>query len=240
MTLKLIMYAKMKTERMRTMADKRLRVVCFGDSNTWGYDPATGTRFDEDTRWTGRLQTLLGDGYRVIECGINGRTTSIDEPFRDCRNGCKGLLYSMEENRPFDLLIISLGTNDLKYEGAMGTSRGMRAILRTALHSGIPDSGNRSAFRGGKERILVISPIPLGEGLEKISPDHFFVGKEAVAARFAELYGPICKEFGVEMLDAAQFAQPSPVDCIHMDAEGHRAIAEAVCKKVQEMLAPET
>ena len=221
------------------MGQKKLRIVCFGDSNTWGYNPVDGTRFDEDTRWTGRLQTLLGDKYCVIECGICGRTTSIDEPFRDCRNGRKGLLYSMEESRPFDLLIISLGGNDLKYEGAMGTSRGMRAILRTALHSGITSTNNKSAFRDGKERILVISPIPFGEGLEEISPDHLFVGKRDVSLRFAELYGPICKEFGVEMLDAAQFAQPSPVDCIHMDAEGHRAIAEAVCKKVQEMLAPE-
>ena len=218
------------------MGSKKLRIVCFGDSNTWGYDPATGTRFDEDTRWTARLQTLLGDRYQVLECGINGRTTCFDEPFRDCRNGCKGLAYSLEEHRPFDLLIISLGGNDLKYEGAMGTSRGMRALLRTAFNSGINNSFNRSAFRDGKERILVISPIPFGEGLEKINPDHFFVGKRDVSLRFAELYGPICKEFGVEMLDAAQYAQPSPVDCIHMEVEGHRAIAEAICKKVQEML----
>ena len=221
------------------MGQKKLRVVCFGDSNTWGYDPATGNRFDEDTRWPARLQTLLGDRYQVMECGINGRTTSIDEPFRDCRNGCKGLAYSMEEHRPFDLLIISLGTNDLKYGSDLGINRGMRAILRTAFHSGINSTNNQPAFRDGKERILVISPIPLGEDPEKIGPGHLFEGKREVSLRFAELYGPICKEFGVEMLDAAQFAQPSPVDCIHMDAEGHRALADAVCKKVQEMLAPE-
>ena len=91
------------------------QILAFGDSNTWGYDPATGTRFDEDTRWTARLQTLLGDRYQVLECGINGRTTCFDEPFRDCRNGCKGLAYSLEEHRPFDLLIISLGGTPIKW-----------------------------------------------------------------------------------------------------------------------------
>ena len=223
---------------MNTMAERK-RIVCFGDSNTWGYKPGVGGRFDEDTRWTGRLATMLGDDYRVLECGINGRTTSFDEPFRDCRNGCKGLAYSMEEHRPFDLLIISLGGNDLKYEGAMGACRGLRAILRVALNSGINNSFNRSAFRGGKTRILVISPIPFDESISKRNPDHFFANKVEISRRFAELYGPICKEFGVEMLDAAQIAQPSPLDCIHMDAEGHRAIAEAVYKKVLEMLGPQ-
>ena len=72
-------------------------------------------RFDDDIRWTGRLQNMLGSRYQVVECGINGRTTVFDEPFRDCRNGNSGIGYSLLENYPLDLLIISLGTNDLKY-----------------------------------------------------------------------------------------------------------------------------
>lgn len=57
------------------------RIVCFGDSNTWGYDPVSGKRFDEDTRWTGRLQKLLGEDYCVIEEGQNGRTIASPDPW---------------------------------------------------------------------------------------------------------------------------------------------------------------
>ena len=52
------------------------RILCFGDSNTWGYKP-TGGRYDEETRWPMRMQRLLGDGYIVIEEGLNGRTCVI-------------------------------------------------------------------------------------------------------------------------------------------------------------------
>ena len=56
-------------------------IVCLGDSNTHGYcaDPADcadgGIRFNENERWTRRLQTLLGDEYLVTEEGLSGRTT---------------------------------------------------------------------------------------------------------------------------------------------------------------------
>ncbi len=55
-------------------------VVCYGDSNTWGYDPHTKTRFPSDVRWTGVLRQELGVDYLVIEEGLNGRTTVWDDP----------------------------------------------------------------------------------------------------------------------------------------------------------------
>ena len=40
-------------------------VVCFGDSNTWGFDPETKERFPLDVRWTGvlakRVQLLVSE-----------------------------------------------------------------------------------------------------------------------------------------------------------------------------------
>ena len=213
----------------------KIRIVCFGDSNTWGYDPVTKGRYDDDVRWTGRLQELLGSEYQVVECGINGRTTVYDEPCRGCRSGNLGIGYSLLESSPLDLLIISLGTNDLKYVDPATMGRSMRQLLRTAMHSGLWNNFNRSVFRG-EERILLVSPIPLGADLDARFPDSVLYGKYALSLRFAEIYRPICEEYGVEFLDAAQYAAPSAVDCIHMDAESHRALADAIHEKVLEIL----
>ena len=90
------------------------RILCFGDSNTWGYDPATGERFDEQTRWTGVLQAALGGDYTVIEEGLNGRTTVWDDPIEGHKNGHEYLVPCLETHRPLDLVVLMLGTNDLK------------------------------------------------------------------------------------------------------------------------------
>ena len=216
--------------------ENKIRIVCFGDSNTWGYDPVTKRRYDDHVRWTGLLQDLLGDGYQVVECGINGRTVAHDEPFRECRNGVKGIGYNLLENSPLDLLILNLGTNDLKYEdGPSPISRGVWQLMRTVRHAGLLNTFDTSVFRGGKERILLMAPIPLGKDLDRRFPDNIFLGKYPLSLRFAEIYEPIAKKFGAEFMDSAQYAQPSEADCIHMDAESHRRLAEAVCEKVKAM-----
>ncbi len=216
--------------------NNKIRIVCFGDSNTWGYNPENKKRFDDDIRWTGRLQNMLGNRYQVVECGINGRTTVFDEPFRGFRSGNSGIGYSLLESSPLDLLIISLGTNDLKYVNPASMGRAMRQLLRTAKHSGLWNTFNSSVFRG-KENILVVSPIPLGADLDERFPNSVLYGKYELSLRFAEIYRPICDEYGVEFLDAAQYAAPSETDCIHMDADSHRALAEAIYEKVLEILA---
>ena len=211
------------------------RIVCFGDSNTWGYNPETGERFDENTRWTALLQKKLGEEYQVVESGINGRTTSFDDSFRDYQNGRKGLGYSLMESKPIDLLIISLGTNDLKFAGAVGSAKGLDSLLRTARNSAILDSSNRPVFKG-EEKILVVSPIYLGEALDGNINSSFY-GKYQDSLRLAELYHPICEKHHVQFLDASLYAEPSLTDHIHMDAENHAKLAAAIYGKVKEMLA---
>ena len=89
-------------------------VLCFGDSNTWGYDPATKNRFPRDVRWAGILAGLLSPDYQVIEEGLNGRTTVWNDPIEGYKNGRDYLIPCLETHRPIDLVILMLGTNDLK------------------------------------------------------------------------------------------------------------------------------
>ena len=67
-------------------------VLCFGDSNTWGYNPKDATRYTKQERWTGILQSLLGQSYNVIEEGLRSRTTLLEDVNRAGRNGLKYLL----------------------------------------------------------------------------------------------------------------------------------------------------
>ena len=89
-------------------------ILCFGDSNTWGYNPENRQRFGPEERWTGILRNSLGEDYRVIEEGLNGRTTLWDDPIEGFKNGLDYLMPCLESHRPFDLITIMLGTNDLK------------------------------------------------------------------------------------------------------------------------------
>jgi lysophospholipase L1-like esterase len=89
-------------------------IVAFGDSNTWGYDPATATRFAPQVRWTGVMQRELGPDHSVIEEGLNGRTTVFDDPIEPDRRGADYLPPCLRSHAPLDLLIIALGCNDMK------------------------------------------------------------------------------------------------------------------------------
>lgn len=89
-------------------------ILCFGDSNTWGYHPKDGSRYPFELRWTGRLQTFLGSDYRIIEEGLNGRTTCINEQERLMRSAKDILSVLLESHRPLSHVILMIGTNDLK------------------------------------------------------------------------------------------------------------------------------
>ncbi len=89
-------------------------VLCFGDSNTWGYNPIDGSRYPSDIRWTGVLQRLMRPAFHVIEEGLNGRTTTINEIERPMRSAKDILPVLLESHRPLSHVILMLGTNDLK------------------------------------------------------------------------------------------------------------------------------
>jgi lysophospholipase L1-like esterase len=88
-------------------------ILCFGDSNTWGYIPGTGERYDKEIRWPALTQLLLNNEFTLYEAGLSGRTINSDDASRDFRNGSKLLNLYLESCRPLDLVIIMLGTNEL-------------------------------------------------------------------------------------------------------------------------------
>ena len=129
-------------------------VVCFGDSNTYGHNPVNGERLPESVRWPCLLQGPLGDGYKDIEEGHNGRTTVFDDPNDDWKKGIdyiKGILCT---HRPVDYLIIMLGTNDMKtvYNASPDAiANGLNEIVSKA-------ESVMNIKQGFVPKILVVSP----------------------------------------------------------------------------------
>ena len=206
------------------------RILCFGDSNTWGYRGADKSRYDEDVRWTGRLQAMLGDGYTVIEEGQNGRTTVRDDPYENRLAGLTYLWPCMESHHPFDLLIVMLGTNDAKcYFGAQPGS-----IARGAGR--LVDMARKSEFGigGNPPRVLLVSPIHI----EYSDTFAYNFGQQAAekSRGFAAAYREIADKFGCDFMDAARFAGPCPEDGVHLNAEGHEKLARAMYEKIKQML----
>ena len=208
------------------------RILCYGDSNTWGYNGAKGgERFDEDIRWTGRLQKLLGDDYVIIEEAQNGRTTVWDDPVEKRMSGLTYLWPCMESQSPFDLIIIMLGVNDTKIYfnvRASHIARSAMRLVKEAVSSGFGPGGTNP-------QVLLVSPIRV-KYHESIK-DSF--GQQAVekSEAFAEAFRTRMKEEGINchFMDAAEFAEPGPADGLHLDEEGHAALAQAFCDKIHEI-----
>lgn len=204
-------------------------ILCYGDSNTWGYDPATKDRFAPDVRWTGVLQQNLGPDYRVIEEGLNGRTTVWDDPIEGYKNGKAYLPPCLASHRPLDLVVLMLGTNDLKQRfsvPAADIAKGVGVLVDLILQSG-------SGYAGEPPQVLLLAPPSLSTLTEFAE---MFSGAEAKAARFGELYAQIAAERGCAFLDTGRVIVSSPLDGIHFEATEHAKLGRAVAARVQTLL----
>jgi lysophospholipase L1-like esterase len=205
-----------------------LEVLCFGDSNTWGYDPVTRKRFPGNVRWTGVLQAALGSGFRVIEEGLNGRTTVWEDPVEGDKMGKRHLMPTLESQAPLDLVILMLGTNDTKrrYSApAVDIASGLGVLLDIVARS--------AAGREDKAPpVLVVAPVPLTK-LTEFAP--MFEGGAEKSRMLAPLYAEVAKTRGCPFFDAGKVITCSDADGLHFDASAHRALGEALAREVKKI-----
>ncbi len=216
------------------------RILCFGDSNTWGYTPVSGERYGEDVRWPGVLRGLLEEGFCVIESGLNGRTTVFPDPFYEYRCGLDALGFELLAQDPLDMVILALGTNDLQFTDARGVARGCRSLIHRVRSVSEQIAAGRfwpaAEARISSPAILLLSPIHIHEKVRKIDPWSTLLDGPAQSLQFARWYAEIAAEEGVAFLDSALYARPSELDGIHMEPASHAALAQAVADKIKEML----
>ena len=203
-------------------------VVCYGDSNTWGSMPkkdrpdSLSNRYDFKTRWPGVLQQQLGDGFRVIEEGLNGRTTAFSDPLNKRLNGLEYIDCALMTNMPVDIVIIMLGTNDTKsYLGQtpFSISSGLEQLILRA----------KSGDYGKDTKVLVVAPAPVRDNVLSTWPGDIF-GESSIekSKALAGYYERVAVKNGCFFLNAGEKIQASEVDAIHLDDEAHKKLAEAI------------
>jgi lysophospholipase L1-like esterase len=204
------------------------RILCYGDSNTWGYDPVTKDRFDAETRWTRVLGSALGRDYEIIEEGLNGRTTVWDDPLEGYKNGREYLVPCLETHRPLDLVIILLGINDLKkrFSVSAGDIAQGAGVLVSLVQGSQTGQGGRAPL------VLLLAPPPTTTLTEFAES---FEDAENKSRKFAMHYRRMAQELGCAYLDLATVIVSSPLDGVHFEAGEHRKLGEAVAVKVKEL-----
>ncbi|MBR6163814.1 hypothetical protein IKQ26_08000 [bacterium] len=192
------------------------KILCYGDSNTFGYNPVDSSRFDKNTRWTALLKKLLGSGFEVIEEGMCDRTGFKDNP--------KGALFSAQKHFPsiiskakdIDVLILSIGTNDLQFQYGISfdfIEEGLDKLIKTALEK--------------VKRVILIPPVILDEKvLEGFFSFQFNKNSVAKSKEVGAIYRKFAEKYNCGYFDINEFVRPSDFDGLHYDENGHKIIAE--------------
>jgi len=213
------------------------RIMCFGDSLTWGWIPTCDgpptQRYKKADRWPGVLQSSLGEGYEIIEEGLSGRTTQLDDPIDPRLNGSAYLPAAIASHLPLDMVIIMLGTNDSKYlfrRSAFETAAGMAKLI---------DQVYRSAGGVGTDypapKPFLLAPPPLGKLAHPWTEAHFEGGHQKTI-EMASHYAALADWLGIGFLDAGTVISTDGVDGIHFTVQNNRDLGQAVSAEVRPLL----
>ncbi len=211
-------------------------ILCYGASNTWGYKPEQTAlipvRYAQDIRWPGVLQNALRDKYLVIEEGLNSRTTVIDDPLNDGRNGKQYLMPALESHAPLDLVVLMLGTNDLKVRFSLSASEIVWAI-ETLVQ--IIRTHSLSAQNKAPD-VLVLTPPPVGS-LPNEEEKLVWGDAPNKSKQVAHLLKTSASTYKYHLLDTHTFIDASElsVDGIHLPESCHKKLGLAVVEKIEEI-----
>ncbi len=208
-------------------------ILCYGDSLTWGFEPGTRTRYPRETRWPDVLAAALENRVRVVSDGLRGRTTAYDDHLADCdRNGARILPTALHTHAPIDLVILMLGSNDMKPHiagTAAASLQGLRRLVSIVRHH---DTGIEGV---AAPDVLIVAPPPLCEtGNTEYAA--VLAGGIVQSQMLASFYADLADELDCGFFDAGSVASTSPIDGVHIDAEGTRAIGKALAPMAHVML----
>ena len=194
------------------------KILCFGDSNTFGFNPENGRRYDSNTRWTKVLEHLTYQKFKIIEAGCNNRTAFVDNPSGELQTGYKILPKILSTD--LDYIIIAIGINDIQYSyntTLEDVEKGISSIIEIVKNN-CPNT-----------KIILLSPSVLNDNIlnsyfstmfDKISIEKSYY--------YAEIYKRISDKYNCVFLNLSEIAPVSSIDGLHYDSEGHKKIAYAL------------
>ena len=195
------------------------KVLCFGDSNTFGYNPCGGLRYPKDVRWTGVLQTLLGTDYEVVEAGCNNRTCFRNNPAGVEFTGFQALPKYLEMEP--DIVIIGLGSNDLQRQYRTGLEEleyGLEGLVKLAQEK-CPVAD-----------VILLSPSVIGEQVLGSKIFSFLFDRTSIekSKLLSEIFIRVAERNACGVIDLAPIAPTSEEDGLHYSPDVHRVIAETL------------
>ena len=210
---------------------RKIRILCFGDSYTWGYIPGSNhERFSEDIRFPKVLQKLLGSDFEVIEEGLNSRTLISEDtrPGKQGRNGSSYIIPCLDSHDPLDLVIILLGTNELKdvYDnspekiGELFEEHFVKIILN-----------RKSQFKDSYPKLLIIS-LPIINESSEYAIARYKGGAEK-SKQTNKIYSEIAQKNGCGFIDISKLSVG--IDGVHLTEESQIKLAGLLCDKVKSM-----
>lgn len=201
-------------------SDNVKKVLCFGDSNTWGFIPKTGERYSPKVRWTGLLQDRLGDDFEVIEEGLNARTTDIDDPKNIGKNGLKYLIPCLQTHNPLDIVVLFLGTNDLKERfnrQPKQVASGINKLIDTILEFSFSSTYHTP-------HLVLICPSIVDESVDGVKEK--YLGAERKSKELPKLYSKIAKDRNLHYINLQEHLSPSKSDGYHFDKTAHSKVCD--------------
>jgi lysophospholipase L1-like esterase len=207
-------------------------ILAFGDSLTWGFEAGTWKRHAFEDRWPNVLAAGLGNKFRVVEEGLNGRTTAYDDTTDAAElNGAKALPMLLKTHQPLDLVVIMLGTNDLKFAArcqAFDAALGMNRLIEIVRHYNFIETASTP-------QVLIMSPPAICKTDDEFFNDIWGHAREE-SQKFAYHYARVAKDWNAHFFDAGSVAKTDPKDGGHLDVANTRAIGTALVPAVKKIL----
>lgn len=204
------------------------KILCFGDSNTYGFIPQSGLRYDKNTRWTGILQSLCGSDFSIIEGGCNNRTAFVDNPAGAEQTGYK-ILPEYFTKDYFDIVVLAIGINDLQLF--------FKPTLKE-FEQGIEKLIKITKDLSPNAKIILVCPSKLDLAGIKSGVFNFQFDEISVEKSYhlPQIYKKLAEKHACKLVDLNEIAKVSPLDGLHFSAESHKTIAENLYKNLKQTI----
>ena len=203
-----------------------INILCFGDSNTFGFIPGNGERYKKDERWSGIISNLLDSDYAVTEAGCNNRTAFSNNPAGDLFTGTKAIVPYLKNHDDWDLIILAVGANDLQFAYNVSINEfyeGMKSFIQL-VHSHT------------KAQILLVCPSSIKKNvLNSFFSQMFDETSIEKSLHLPEIYEKLAKEQNLYYIDLNSISETSDDDGLHYTKQGHKKIAQAITKKIKKI-----
>lgn len=212
---------------------EQIRILCYGDSNTWGYISGSDhQRYGNDERWTRILAKLLGEDFEIIEEGLNSRTLISNDkrPCKEGKNGYEYLIPCLDTHDPIDLVILMLGTNELK-TAYNKTANDVGDLLEQYFVKTILN--RKSQLKDSYPKLLIVTPPIVDEEKEYGRKDSKYIGAGKKSMELNGIYKEIADKYNCYFL--SNDGMETGTDGVHLTKESHIKLAEKLKEEINKI-----